>query len=96
MRKRPLNDDARNYYLRELRREWPAGGTLERAGAVVRLRNEGYSLRQLAKVAGCSEGTIRNYEILGRVPPAGQQILEDGRISMRRLVKTVRKAQKPK
>jgi lambda repressor-like predicted transcriptional regulator len=90
-----MDNEARQYYLRELRREWPAGGSLERAGAVVRLRNEGYSLRTLAKVAGCSEGTIRNYEILGRVPPAAKQFLYDGLVSMRRLVKAARKAQKP-
>ncbi len=61
---------------------------------MVRLRNAGYSLRKLAKVAGCSEGTIRNYEILGRIPPAGQQFLDDGRVSMRRLVKAARKARR--
>ena len=61
---------------------------------VVRLRNAGYSLRKLAKIAGCTEGTIRNYEILGRVPPEAKQILYDGRVSMRRLVQLAREAQK--
>ena len=89
-----MDNDARYYYLRQLLHEWPAWGTLERAASVVRLRNEGYSLRKLAKVAGCTEGTIRNYEILGRVPPAAKQILYDGRISMRRLVQLAREAQK--
>ena len=87
-----MDNDARYQYLRELLHEWPTWGTLERAASVVRLRNAGYSLRKLAKVAGCSEGTIRNYEILGRIPPAGQQFLYDGRVSMRRLVKAARKA----
>jgi hypothetical protein len=76
-KKKPSTDkDARHYYLRELRRELPAWGTLERAHAVVRLRNEGYSLRPLAEIAGCSEGTIRNYEILGRVSPPASQCSE--------------------
>jgi hypothetical protein len=94
MRKRPMDNDARYYYLREFLREWSAWGFLDRAEAVVRLRNEGYSLRTLAKIVGCSEGTIRNYEILGRVPPAAKQILFDGRVSMRRLVQLAREAQK--
>jgi hypothetical protein len=61
----------------------------------VRLRAEGYSLRQLAKVAGCSEGAIRNYEIVGKVPGEAHWILDDGRVSIRRLVQMVRKARKP-
>jgi len=52
--------------LRELLYKWPAWGTWERDTSVVRLRNEGLSLRKLAKTAGCTEGTIRNYELLGR------------------------------
>jgi hypothetical protein len=94
-KKRPMNNDARYHYLRQLQGEWPRWGFLDRAEAVMRLRNEGYSLRQLAKVAGCSEGTIRNYEIVGRVPPTAHQILDDGRVSMRRLVQMVREARKP-
>jgi lambda repressor-like predicted transcriptional regulator len=88
-----MNDDERYQYLRELLHEWPRWGTLERAAAVVRLRNEGYSLRKLAKIAGCSEGTIRNYEILGRVPWHAKKMLYDGQISMRRLVQLAREAQ---
>jgi predicted transcriptional regulator len=90
-----MNNDARQYYLRQLQNEWPRWGFLDRGEAVMRLHNEGYSLRQLAKVAGCSEGTIRNYEIVWRVPPAAHRFLDDGRVSMRRLVKEVRKARKP-
>ena len=86
-----MNNEARQHYLHELRREWLRWGFLDRADAVVRLRNEGYSLRTLAKVALCSEGTIRNYEILGRVPPAAQLYLWEGRVSIRRLVKEVRR-----
>jgi hypothetical protein len=82
-------------YLRRLQGEWPRWGFLDRAEAVMRLRNEGYSLRQLAKVAGCSEGTIRNYEIVCRVPPAAHRILDDGRVSMRRLLRMAREARKP-
>ena len=86
---------ARYYYLEELLYEWPDWGTLERASSVVRLRNAGYSLRRLARVAACSEGTIRNYEILGRVPWEAQKIHYDGRVSMRRLVQLAREAQNP-
>ena len=89
-----MDDDALYNYLRELLHEWPGWGPLERADAVVRLRNAGCSLRKLAKVAGCSEGTIRNYEILGRVPWEAKQMLRDGRVSMRRVVQLAREAQK--
>ena len=81
-----MDNDARYNYCRQLLHEWHAWGTLDRAGAVVRLRNEGYSLRRLGKIAGCSEGTIRNYELLGQVSDYWRQALIDGRISMRRLV----------
>lgn len=94
-KKRPMNDAARYNYLRQLQGEWPRWGFLDRAEAVIRLRNAGYSLRQLAKVAGCSEGTIRNYEIIGQVPPAAHRILDDGRVSMRRLLQMAREARKP-
>jgi lambda repressor-like predicted transcriptional regulator len=91
-------DDERHYRilerLRELRYKWPAWGTLERAEAVVQLRNEGLSLRKLAKTAGCCEGTIRNYEFLGRAPWEAKQMLYDGQVSMRRVVQLAREAQK--
>jgi hypothetical protein len=90
-----MNDEARYHYLRQLQSEWPRWGFLDRGEAVVRLRDEGYSLRTLAKVAGCSEGTIRNYEIVCRVPPAAHRLLDDGRLSIRRVVKAVRKERKP-
>ena len=69
-------------------------GTLERAAAVVQLRNQGLSLRKLARTAGCSEGTIRNYEILGRVPWQAKKMVYERRISMRKLVQAVREMQK--
>lgn len=34
-------------------------------GAPIDVFFSGYSLRKLAEIAGCTEGTIRNYEILG-------------------------------
>jgi len=80
--------------LHELLDRWPVWGTLERAESVVRLRNEGLSLRRLARTAGCSEGTIRNYEILGRVPWQAKQMLYERRISMRKLVQAAREMQK--
>ena len=89
-----MDDDNRYYYPRELVHAWQAWDTLERGDAVVRLRDEGYSLRQLAKIAGCTEGTIRNYEILGRVPLEAKRILCDGQTSMRRLVQWAREARK--
>lgn len=98
MTEKSSRDDERHYYvverLRELLYKWPAWGTLERADAVVRLRNEGFSLRKLARIAGCSEGTIRNYELLGRVPWEAKQMLFDGRVSMRQVVQVAREAQK--
>ena len=80
--------------LRELISKWPVWGTLDRAEAVVWLRNEGFSLRKLARTAGCSEGTIRNYEILVRVPLQAKQMLYERRISMRKLVQAAREMQK--
>ena len=61
---------------------------------MVRLRDEGFSLGRLAKIVGCTEGTIRNYEILGRAPLEAKRILYDGRVSMRRLVQLVRASRK--
>jgi hypothetical protein len=83
-------DDEGHYYmiqrLRELPYKWPDWGTLERAEVVVRLRNEGLSLRKLAKIAGCSEGTLRNYDLLGRTRYYWRKAHIDNKISMRRLV----------
>jgi len=89
-----MNNEARYHYLRQLMHEWPRWGFQDRAEAVARLHNEGYSLRKLAEIAGCSEGAIRNYEILGRAPWQAKQMLDDGRVSMRRLVQLAREAQK--
>ncbi len=98
MTNKSSDDDERHYYvvegLRELRHKWPAWGTLERADAVVWLRNEGLSLRKLAKIAGCTEGTIRNYEILGQVPAFWRQAHIENRFSMRQLVALWREGQK--
>jgi hypothetical protein len=90
------DEDERHCYilqcLRELLYRWPVWGTLDRAEAVVQLRNEGLSLRKLAKTAGCCEGTIRNYEFLGRVPWQAKRALSEGRITMRKLVQAARDA----
>jgi lambda repressor-like predicted transcriptional regulator len=72
----------------------PPRGTLERAEAVVQLRDQGLSLRKLARTAGCSEGTIRNYEIRGRVPWQAKKMVYERRISMRKVVQAVREMQK--
>jgi hypothetical protein len=93
-------DDERHYYLvarlRELRDHWDTWGTLERVESVVRLRNEGLSLRKLARTASCSEGTIRNYELLGRTRSYWKKALIDQGISLRRLVQLAREERKRK
>jgi len=61
---------------------------------MVRLRNEGFSPRKLAGAVLCGEGTIRNYEILGRVPWQAKKMVYERRISMRKLVQAVREMQK--
>jgi hypothetical protein len=43
-------------------------------------------------MAGCTEGTIRNYEILGRAPWQAKEMLYQRQVSMRRLVQLVREA----
>ncbi len=55
-------------YLEEVRwliAYWPRLGTLERGEGVVSVLKYGISMRRLAKHVGCSESTIRNYEIIG-------------------------------
>ena len=98
MTEKSSRDDERHYNivqrLRELLYKWPVWGTLERADAVVWLRKEGLSLRKLARTADCSEGTIRNYELLGRTRYYWRQAHYDGRVSMRRLVQLAREAKK--
>jgi hypothetical protein len=98
MTEKSSRDDERHYYilerLRKLLHEWPAWGTLDRADAVVWLRNQGLSLRKLARTAGCTEGTIRNYEILGQMPHHWKQALIEGQFSMRQLVALWRAEQK--
>jgi hypothetical protein len=98
MTEKSSRDDERHYYivqrLRELHFKWPVWGTWERGESVVRLRSEGVSLRKLAEIAGCSEGTIRNYELLGWARPYWKEELFEQRISMRRLVQLAREEQK--
>jgi hypothetical protein len=98
MTEKSSRDDERHYYikqrLRELLYKWPAWGTLERATSVVRLHNEGLSLRKLARIAGCSEGTIRNYDLLGRTTSYWQNAHINDQISMRRLVQLARDERK--
>jgi hypothetical protein len=100
MTEKSSRDDERHYYivqsLRELRFKWPAWGTLERGDAVVWLRNEGYSLRKLAKIAGCGEDTIRNYDLLGRTTSHWRKAHIDNEISMRRLLQLAREDLKRK
>lgn len=98
MTEKSSRDDERHYNivqrLHELLHKWPAWGTLERADAVVRLRNEDLSLRKLARTAGCSEGTIRNYDLLGRTTSYWRKAHIDNKISKRRLVQLARDERK--
>jgi hypothetical protein len=89
-----MYEDERRYYLYEFCDRWGTWSSLNRADAVARLRNEGFSLRKLAKIAGCSEGTIRNYEILYQMPDHWQQVYVEGQYSMRQLVTHWRAEQK--
>ena len=74
----------------ELNRNWKVWSDLERGAVVVALRDYGVSHRKLAKIAGCSEGLIRNIEIVGLLPHHWKQYLLDGH-STRRVVAAWRK-----
>ena len=84
------------YYqeVRSIQTYWPQLGTLERGEAIVSLLKYPVSMRRLASIVGCSEGTIRNYEIIGRLTPPFKQALRDGRYSVRQIVGLVRRLQK--
>ncbi len=73
-----MTDQALLYSLYQLRRNWSTWYDLDRGAAIVRLRDEGISLRKLAAIAGCSEGLIRHYEIIGRLPYSWKQYLVQG------------------
>jgi hypothetical protein len=62
----------------DIRDNWKRWNDLERGAAIVLLRDTGVSHRKLAWIAGCSEGLIRNMEIVGRLPYAWKQYLLDG------------------
>ena len=51
-----------------IRLYWNTWHDLERGEVIVRLRQAGATHRELAGIAGCSEGNIRNMEIVGRLP----------------------------
>ena len=76
-----------------IRYNWKRWNDLQRADAILLLRNEGESQRTLAKIAGCSEGLIRHIEIVGRLPNSWKQLLLDGH-STRKVVKAWRAQQK--
>lgn len=69
----------------QIQRNWNIWSDLDRGDAIVLLRNQGESHRTLAKIAGCSEGTIRNMEIVGRLPWNWKQLYNRG-LSTRKIV----------
>lgn len=59
---------------------WPDIGTLERGEALVRVLTFRFiSMRGLAKIIGCSEGLIRDYEIIGLLTDRYKQFLREGK-----------------
>jgi len=73
---------------------WARLAPLDRAAAVVRYHSQGCNHRRLAKMLGCSEGTIRNYELLGRLTVQAQTMYYEGRISLRKLLRIAREQDK--
>jgi len=61
---------------------------------VVSVLHYGISMRKLAKILGCSEGTIRNYEIIGLLTAPYKQALLEGRYTARQILALVRELQK--
>lgn len=75
--------------LQRLKSRWSWWADVFRGEVIVRLRKY-YSLRQLARELGCSEGLIRHLEIVGRLPLACKEELLAGKYSTRRVVAEVR------
>src|SRR5947209_18753092 len=78
----------------DARMKWNEWGDLDRAEAVVHLRRWGLSFRVIAEIAGCSEGLIRNFELLGIAHPRDKQKLYERRITTRQLERLSRRQHK--
>lgn len=75
-----------------MRTGWNQWTLAQRVHAVLRLRAT-VSQRKLAKIAGCSEGTIRNMEMVGRMPESGRELLRRG-YALRRVLRQWRALKK--
>jgi hypothetical protein len=62
----------------DMETNWERWHDLDRAEAVLALLDYGLSRRALARIARCSEGSIRNMEIVGRLPDPWKQYLREG------------------
>jgi hypothetical protein len=76
-----------------IRLYWHTWHDLERGAAIVRLRKAGFTHRELATIAGCSEGNIRNMEIVGLLPWSWKEALMNGH-STREVLKAWRAQQR--
>ena len=77
-------------YSQEVVVKWQDWGPRERAEAILWLRKQGRSLRKIAAAPHCSEGLVRHYEIIARLPGQWKETLDHGRYSARQLVANVR------
>lgn len=84
-----INDYEALVELQRPRSRWSWWPDVFRGEVIVRLRKY-YSLRQLARELGCSEGLIRHLEIVGTLPLACKEELLAGRYSTREVVALVR------
>jgi len=64
----PLDYDPEMPPSTAIRLYWHTWHDLERGAVIVRLREAGLTHRELATIAGCSEGNIRNMEKVGLLP----------------------------
>ena len=75
---------------RSIQTYWPQLTPLERGEAVLMMLEYGISMRGLAKIVGCSEGTIRNYQIIGMLTDWSKRDVEEGRYPLRQIVRSIR------
>lgn len=78
----------------DLAADWSHLGPLERGERVVDILAYGLSNRKLAAILGCSEGLVRHYDIIGRLPDYWKQALQEGRYSAREVVARARRVWK--
>ena len=76
-----------------IRLYWHTWHDLERGAVIVCLRKAGLTHRELATIAGCSEGNIRNMEIVGLLPWSWKEALMNGH-STREVLKAWRAQQR--